>query len=671
MDQPDQVGRRGTDLPEQPRQAGRIGQVDQPGPDDERFMREALAEARLASAEGEVPIGAVVVHAGQVVARAHNRRELDEDPSAHAEFTAMVAAARALGRWRLTGCTVYVTLEPCLMCAGLMVNARIDRCVYGAADPKGGALGTLYDVNADARLNHAFEVTPGVLADECAAELRVFFGKLRERSGRAGADTGRAEQRQTQEVNRGIDGVANLNAGAKTSPGDGAATWWGNTEERLPDGVPDGASADACRATAQAPQPLPRHGAHSRGAGPRIVLAVDSFKGSASSTDVESWLEEGIRRTLPDAQVTCLPIADGGEGTLEAVRVARDGELRARGVHGPMGEPATARYLLAREDAAAVIETAQAAGISQSPRTNEAALAATTHGVGELILDAVGAGARTVYVGLGGSATSDGGAGALQALGARLLTAAGSPIRPGLIGLRDLASIDLAPARKALAGIEVVALTDVSNPLIGPRGAIRVFGPQKGLGSGRADADGMVALGTCDSWMRAYAARLTAARDSLDGTPLQVARPGSRPRSLAGVPGAGAAGGLGAAFLALGACLIPGVDTVLDLAGFDSRARQADLVITGEGSLDGQTSAGKAPAGVAARAKAVNPHALVIAVCGARADDLDGVYRTGIDLALPILRKPVSLETALAREEARANLVCAGETAARILMTRR
>lgn len=143
--------------------------------DDERYMRLALEEAEAAAAEGEVPIGAVVVCDGEVVARAHNRRETDADPSAHAEFAAMVAAARALGRWRLTGCTVYVTLEPCLMCAGLMVNARVDRCVYGAADPKGGAVGTLYDVSHDERLNHEFEVTSGVLADEAATMLRDFF----------------------------------------------------------------------------------------------------------------------------------------------------------------------------------------------------------------------------------------------------------------------------------------------------------------------------------------------------------------------------------------------------------------------------------------------------------------------------------------------------------------
>ena len=143
--------------------------------EDARWMGLALEEAQAAADEGEVPIGAVVVCEGELVARAHNRRETDADPAAHAEFLAMEAAARALGRWRLTGCTVYVTLEPCLMCAGLMVNARIDRCVYGAADPKGGALGTLYDLSCDARLNHAFEVTPQVRGDESAELLRAFF----------------------------------------------------------------------------------------------------------------------------------------------------------------------------------------------------------------------------------------------------------------------------------------------------------------------------------------------------------------------------------------------------------------------------------------------------------------------------------------------------------------
>ena len=169
---------------------------------DEQYMRLALEEAEAAAEEGEVPIGAVVVCDGRVVARAHNRRETDADPSAHAEFTAMVAAARALGRWRLTGCTVYVTLEPCLMCAGLMVNARVDRCVFGAADPKGGAVGTLFDVSHDPRLNHEFEVTGGVLADEAAARLLP-----RAQEGRPHAPAGGVRGRPRRDA-RGVGGTA-------------------------------------------------------------------------------------------------------------------------------------------------------------------------------------------------------------------------------------------------------------------------------------------------------------------------------------------------------------------------------------------------------------------------------------------------------------------------------
>jgi tRNA(adenine34) deaminase len=146
---------------------------------DVAFMQLALEQARFAGSLGEVPIGAVVVSEGVVVAAGHNRREIDADPSAHAEFSALIAASKRLGRWRLTGCTVYVTLEPCLMCAGLMQLSRVDRCVFGAFDPKGGALGTLYELHRDERLNHRFEVTAGVCEQECSALLSEFFARLR------------------------------------------------------------------------------------------------------------------------------------------------------------------------------------------------------------------------------------------------------------------------------------------------------------------------------------------------------------------------------------------------------------------------------------------------------------------------------------------------------------
>ena len=146
---------------------------------DQKYMKLALEQAELAAQIGEVPIGAVVVCDKEVIAVAHNRREIDNNPSAHAEFLAMQEASKKLGRWRLSGCTVYVTLEPCLMCAGLMVNARIDRCVFGASDPKGGATGTLFDVSGDPRLNHEFAVSGGVLADEASAQLKAFFKERR------------------------------------------------------------------------------------------------------------------------------------------------------------------------------------------------------------------------------------------------------------------------------------------------------------------------------------------------------------------------------------------------------------------------------------------------------------------------------------------------------------
>ena len=159
-----------------------------PAAEDAAYMRSCIELAQQAAALGEAPIGALVVYEGRVIARAYNRREMDQDPAGHAEFIALRRAARELGHWRLEGCTAYVTLEPCLMCAGLMHQARISRCVYGAHDPKAGALGTLYEVHDDERLNHRFAVTSGVLEDECAELLRSFFGKLRTKRAAQGSE---------------------------------------------------------------------------------------------------------------------------------------------------------------------------------------------------------------------------------------------------------------------------------------------------------------------------------------------------------------------------------------------------------------------------------------------------------------------------------------------------
>ena len=582
---------------------------------DEKFMREALAEARAAAAVGEVPIGAVVVRAGEIVASAHNRRELDQDPSAHAEFAALCAAAQSLGRWRLSDCMVYVTLEPCCMCAGLMVNARVGRCVYGAADAKAGALGSLYDLNADSRLNHRFNVTAGVLADECREVLSSYFSGLRGTDG-AGCGCGCGPNLEAH--------VAHAEALA------GGGDFAGETPNLGP------------------VQRRPR----------RVLLAIDSFKGSVSSAQAEEAVVEGVRRVWPDAQVATLPLADGGEGTLDAV-AARGGEIVTCEVAGPFGERVPARMLVDVEHESAVIEMAEAAGIGYSPCTESSALAASTYGVGELMLRAVRAGAKTIYIGLGGSATNDGGAGMLQALGARLVDECGCNIAPGLVGLEQVASVDLAPALQALGGARIVVLSDVENPLVGRRGALAVFGGQKGL-----PTDDVEALGRYDSWMVSYGRLLDAAIAGARAQGLLCAPEGVRTfGSVLGVPGAGAAGGLGAALLALGAELRSGVETVLDLIGFDERVRDVDLVITGEGNMDEQSAAGKAPVGVARRAKRYGKP--VVAVVGGRADNLDAVYGRGIDLVLPICRKPMPLDQALGVQEATTNLICVSEAAAR------
>ena len=498
------------------------------------------------------------------------------------------------------------------MCAGLMVNARVGRCVYGASDAKAGALGSLYDLNADSRLNHRFNVTAGVLADECREVLSSYFSGLR---GTAGAGCGCGADLEAHAAH----------AAALAGAGEDAGT-----------AVDFGA---ACR--------RPR----------RVLLAIDSFKGSVSSAQAEEAVVEGVSRVWPDAQVATLPLADGGEGTLDAV-AARGGEIVTCEVAGPFGERVPARMLVDVEHESAVIEMAEAAGIGYSPCTESSALAASTYGVGELMLRAVRAGAKTSDIGLGGSATNDGGAGMLQALGARLVDECGCNIAPGLVGLEQVASVDLAPALQALGGARIVVLSDVENPLVGRRGALAVFGGQKGL-----PTDDVEALGGYDGWMVGYGRLLDTAIAEARAQGLLRVPEGARTfGSVLGVPGAGAAGGLGAALLALGAELRSGVETVLDLIGFDEHVRDVDLVITGEGNMDEQSAAGKAPVGVARRAKRYGKP--VVAVVGGRADNLDAVYGQGIDLVLLICRKPMPLDQALGVQEATTNLICAGEAAA-------
>lgn len=352
-----------------------------------------------------------------------------------------------------------------------------------------------------------------------------------------------------------------------------------------------------------------------------VLIASDSFKGSASSLRVSELLEEGVRRVCPEASVRRLAIADGGEGTVEAITLARGGEIREVTVSGPLGEPVVAHYGMFDGDCA-IIEMAEASGITLIEQNRENALKASSLGVGQVILDAIGAGARHVYIGLGGSATSDGGVGMAKALGVRFLDVHDEPVPCGLIGLGDLESIDCSRMSPALEGVEFVALTDVTNPLTGPEGAVRVYGPQKGIA--KVDEDEV------DEWMRHYGRILA---DSLG-------------RDFDTMPGAGAAGGLGAALAAFcGARIERGIEFVLDAIRLDDALTGVDLVITGEGRMDAQSAFGKAPVGVARRARA---HGVpVVAVVGSRAEDLGDVYDNGIDLVVPTTIAPATLQACM------------------------
>lgn len=376
---------------------------------------------------------------------------------------------------------------------------------------------------------------------------------------------------------------------------------------------------------------------------PSIVIASDSFKGSASSREVNGLLELGVRAVLPEARVRKFALADGGEGTTDALVAASHGAYRAITVADPLGDPVRARYGIvgAGDDETAIMEVAQACGFSLVEQTAENALRASSSGVGEMILDALQRGARHVLVGLGGSSTSDGGAGMARALGFRLLDADGREVAPGLAGLERIASIGRSTAAPELRGADFIALTDVTSPLFGEAGSIAAFGPQKGVPRER--------IGELDGWMRAYGELLgrTFGRD------------------ISTLPGAGAAGGLGAGIAAFcGGHLTSGADYVLDAIGFDEALEEADLVITGEGRMDAQTARGKAPLAVARRAR--EHDVPVVAIVGSRDADLSEAYAAGIDLVLPICTGPMGLEDSM-REVGRL-VPLAGETAARAFL---
>jgi len=361
----------------------------------------------------------------------------------------------------------------------------------------------------------------------------------------------------------------------------------------------------------------------------KIVIAPDSFKESLSALQVASAIEAGMREVWPDADYLKLPVADGGEGTVQAMIDATGGGRIEHEVTGPLGEPLRAFYGLVEDDgkgALAVIEMAAASGLESVPPARRNPLLTTSRGTGELIRIALDAGARRFVLGVGGSATNDGGAGMLQALGVRLLDADGRDIGPGGGELARLDRIDASALDARVAASEFQIACDVANPLVGPQGASSIFGPQKGA------TPAMVTQ--LDANLRRYAGIIQ--RDL--------------GQDVANLPGAGAGGGIAAAMVVfLKGRLRPGVEIVLDAVGLDAAVRDADLVVTGEGRIDGQTVQGKTPMGVARVARAHGKP--VIAIGGSLARDADAVHAHGIEAVFAAVRRPCSLEEALAAGE--------------------
>jgi len=320
----------------------------------------------------------------------------------------------------------------------------------------------------------------------------------------------------------------------------------------------------------------------------RVLLASDKFKGSLAATEVAEALAAGMRNVLPQLETVVLPVADGGDGTVAAAVSAGYDKIIVDAV-GPTGEPVRAPYALDRDRA--VVELAAVVGLNALPGGRLDPLGSSTYGLGLVIANAIRQGAGTIVLGLGGSASTDGGAGMVQALGARLQDASGHDLPPGGAALVDLAHLDLAPLRATSGSVKIIVASDVDNPLLGPNGAAAVFGPQKGAGPQE--------LETLERGMRHWSQLVSEATGRNDTER----------------PGAGAAGGTGYAALALlNAEIRPGIELILDLINFDAHVVGADLVVTGEGSLDEQSLAGKAPIGVArAAARAGVP---VVAVAG-------------------------------------------------------
>jgi glycerate kinase len=355
----------------------------------------------------------------------------------------------------------------------------------------------------------------------------------------------------------------------------------------------------------------------------RIIVAPDSFKGSLSAVAAARAMARGIRAVFPEAEVVELPIADGGEGTVEALVAATGGALRQADVRGPLGEPVRAAWGVLGDGRTAAIEMAAASGLTLVPEGRRDPCLASTFGTGELVKAALDGGYRRLVLGIGGSATNDGGAGCARALGVRFLDGAGGDLSEGGAALARLAQVDLAGLDPRLAETELLVACDVDNPLCGPRGASAVYGPQKGA--------------------------TPAVSQELDAAMAVFAREATRAtgREVAAVPGAGAAGGLGAGLLFFTpARLRPGVEIVLEAVGFEAQVRGAAFVFTGEGRTDAQTAMGKAPVGVAAAA--TRQGVPVVCLSGGLGDGAEGVLDRGIDALAALPPGPMSLEACLA-----------------------
>ena len=378
----------------------------------------------------------------------------------------------------------------------------------------------------------------------------------------------------------------------------------------------------------------------------KVVVAIDSLKGSLSSLEAGQAIKEGVQVVYPEADVVVRPLADGGEGTVEALAIGMGGELVHVSVTGPLGDAVTAEYGILKADETrpktAIIEMSAAAGITLVPDEKRNPMHTTTYGVGELIKDAIDNGCRHFIVGIGGSATNDGGIGMLQALGYDFLDKDGAPVGYGGTGLQSIARIQAENVLPELKECTFRVACDVTNPLCGPMGSSAIYGPQKG-----ATPEMVKEL---DEALLHYAELSKETFDHADRL----------------YPGTGAAGGMGFAFLTYtNAVLESGIKIVLEETGLEDEMKDADFVITGEGRLDSQTALGKAPIGVAHLAKKHDKK--VLAFAGCLTPDAGVCNENGIDAFFPILRRVITVQEAMEKENARENMIRSVEQVFRLI----